>query len=162
MVASTPRIDRLEDPTQLPDDIATKLGLKVYSADMGTGTAGPDITVGFSTFTDRGSQFIPYQMQDGNWRMRFNISVRAGTTSSSSEDITLTGVTFANPDSTFRQPVNVRIYNSSSSLSGYGDIYHTNPGLSTISVNKVSPGTTWNHLDISGDVALDAKPTWAA
>lgn len=156
------RLDDLEDPTQMSDILATKLGYKHYEhGGSYNGGNAPTITISTGAASVSASKFIPYQMQDGSWRMRFNFSVRSGTVSTVQGTISIAGVVFSNESSTFRQSVTVYIYNSSSSLDSQANVnyYMCDPGTGNIFVQR--NGSNWNHCDVSGDVALESKPTWA-
>ena len=133
---------RIFSPTQLSDSEATKLGMKQY-----------DITVTSSSgnWVSTLAKGIPYQMQDGSWRLKFNIS---GNESPKTNSILLSvsGVTF---DATYQ------------AVAGYfGDepveISRTQQNSGNILIRGYN-GTTGlgNFLSISGDVSLNRKPTWA-
>lgn len=148
----------LVDPTQLSDAEATALGKKVYNQDA-AGITGPDVDFDGSATISQ-ADFIPYQVQDGSWRMRFNLSIRRGSVVSTQGVITISGISFED-NTTNRQVVTVHLYNSASAISSGGavDIQYCNPGTNTILVDK--NGTNFNHCDVSGDVKIAGKPTWA-
>ena len=135
----TPRIDAIEDPTQMTDALATKLGYKEYTLTFTSTPAG---------WTVQRAIGIPYQTQNGNWRLRFNISatVTAGTSIAS----TVVGVTFSS--SYALQAIAV-----------FGDIAgsrgRASAGSGEIRVEHTSADGNFN---CSGDVELDSKPSWAA
>lgn len=78
-------------PTALTDAQATALGMKAYFHGT-TYNGGNAPTVSGSGFSNLRSLFIPYQMQDGTWRMRFNI--RGGNSNLASVSIVVNGVSF--------------------------------------------------------------------
>lgn len=146
------------DPQQLSDEVATRMGLRVYNSDL-AGVDGPNVDMDGSTNISQ-ADFIPYQTQDGSWRMRFNLSIRRGSVLSTAATITISGISFED-NVTNRQVVAVHLYNSSSSISSQGavDLQYCNPGTNTIIVNR--NGSNFNHCDASGDVKIAGKPTWA-
>lgn len=133
---------RLFDPTALTDAEATRLGLKEYTQ------ADVTITSNVSGFTGAQGIFIPYQMQSGLWRMRFTLfgNHNAGSLFS----IFLAGVTFRTG---VIQQLNYA--GSGESTVGRADV---TGGTNNI---EVDPAGTATNTRISGDVGLDAKPTWA-
>jgi len=139
-------------PIGMSDAQATALGRKQYTSGVAyNGGISPTIT-GPNWTTNR-SVIIPYQMQDGAWRIRFNI---AGTLSTPSSNIALAmnGTTFKSfgapgrqaiqaTDNTSNQPaVNTFVMGGSSTL------------------QSVFAGNT-SEFEVFGDVELDSKPTWA-
>lgn len=141
-------------PTTLTDAQATALGYKTYSS--GTtynGGLAPTITLsaGGGTLTSVSySYFIPYQVQDATWRMRFNLTISVSSTARSSATITINGVTFLN--------------SAYSSVSGYNSAVQVNAAavLTNSSNVYMEHGTTLTtSYGWSGDVQLNAKPTWA-
>jgi hypothetical protein len=95
MSASTPRIDKLEQPAYPQDDvISTRLGLKAYSNGIVYNGSAITVSGGSNAFSNRGV-FIPYQMQDGSWRLKFNFDVGI-VPSSTSLSVTISGITAKN------------------------------------------------------------------
>lgn len=144
MAASTPRIDNLEDPTGLSDELATKLGKKVYS--HGTTYNGGNAPTVSGVSSTQVADFIPYQMQDGSWRLKFNI-VCAVT--GSTGIITVNGVVYANTDQ--------QGLAAATDANAYAKAF-TNPNTDDITWQA---GNTTAEIRVSGDVALESKPTWA-
>lgn len=109
-----PRIDKIEDPTQMSDELASKLGHKRYFSDIASG--GNDIqyangnrarlTDGTGTISSvpRG-YLIPKQMKDGAWVVsgRYAIILSAGVTTFRFH---IAGITFKNV-ANFNQAVTV-------------------------------------------------------
>jgi len=133
-------------PTQMTNAQATALGLKIYQHGT-TYNNGIAPTVGGVVSVQQG-QFIPYQMQDGSWRMKFNVGYTQA--SSTTYDFTINGVEFITPG----QAVSVNFNGGASTLS----YSMTNTSGNTIilrgSANLTQPS-------VSGDVRLASKPTWA-
>lgn len=133
---------RLFDPTALSDAEATKLGLKQYA-----------ITVTGLDWVTARAVTVPYQMQDGTWRLKFNIS---GTKTPNTDSLTLTlsGVLF----STVANHQAITGYCGDEPL----EISRTQSGSGDILLRAyngvVGAGDNWS---ASGDVELDAKPSWA-
>lgn len=94
---------------------------------------------------------VPYQTLDGAWRMRFNIyaSVSVAT---SNVSITITGVTFKSG----MQQACSAVGNNGGSVGWYAA---ANGGASTITWASNATGT---EIIISGDVELNAKPSFVA
>ena len=132
-------------PPGMSDAVATMMGLKTYSHGT-TYNGGIAPTISGAT-TIHGSSFIPYQMQDGAWRLRFNIAVAGATVAS--RDITVVGISA-------KTGPNYQTGCGSGLAADIGLVYFS--GVNTISfVSTVaSGGSTY-----VGDVGLTAKPTWA-
>lgn len=139
----------------------TKLGLMLYQ--HGTtynGGIAPTITLtgGGGTLSSIGySSFIPYQLTDGSWRMRFNFHVLVSTTSRTSSTYTINGVTFATTTGGVGIPVAGGSFNGAVSPSANGA--YAASAASTVSATHSSGST--NEYGFSGDVPLGSKPTWA-
>ena len=140
-------------PTSMTDAEATRLGLKVYNI----GTTYNSVAITFTsaiaqTYTTTFSSLIPYQTQGGTWRLKFNIS---GTFSSSviaNTDITIdmNGVFGAGG-----QPAIV-VAGATGSV-----LYPTAYGVTAPLRFNFSFTTANTAVNLSGDIALGAKPTWA-
>jgi len=128
----------------------TKLGLMQYVHGTSyNGGVAPTISV-TNLSSVSFSAFIPYQMSDGTWRLRFNfgcvVSVAASTFT-----VTINGVTF-------KSGAEQAIVATSSTSAAYMLETHTNSNAATI---YISFSTTVTSPKISGDVILNSKPTWA-
>lgn len=144
-------------PTSMTDAEATRLGLKQYLVNTAY-AATPVVTVGTNVTTlgavSRGV-LIPYQMQDGSWRLRVNIAVAVtAATSATSHRIALSGITTKNV-AAFAQTILIDTasggnYERSGCDEGSNTFLHITTGSSTPTVFR-----------ISGDIELDSKPTWA-
>ena len=143
--------------SSLDDATATQLGLKqylhgtTYNAGIApTVTAGSGIT---SIGTVTRALFIPYQCQDGTWRMRFTIQINGATsTSSLGHQINVNGIVFKN------------VTNYNQSISGYANTQWSDvvvlANSTTINIGHSSAVTPATY-GFAGDVELNAKPTWA-
>lgn len=89
---------------------------------------------------------IPYQTYDGAWRLRLTVALTHG--SDASFNITISGVTFKNV-SGYNQPLTTRVTDGSA---------YASPNTDDIAVSYDAAKTG---TQISGDVELESKPTWA-
>lgn len=144
-------------PTEMTKEEATKLGKYTYLGDGTTYKDGIAATITGGTLI--ASQLIPYQMQNGSWRLKFNISTSTisanwNTTSDGYYiNIYINGILFKNI-STFYQAFTVNQHHlASGETHGY-----VNPND-----NKLNIVGTINTeiIDLSGDVTLESKPDWA-
>lgn len=132
----------------------TKLGIMPYS--HGTtynGGNAPTITLtagGGTLSSVSRSKFMPYQMADSTWRLRFNFRVAVSSTSRTTAQFTIAGTVFQNG---FNQAVS-GFANTEIAPTSYTGI---NDG--TITIDHAASTTTSYHF--SGDVELESKPTWA-
>jgi hypothetical protein len=138
--------------TNLDNASATRLGLKAY-AHGGSYVSGLAPTIALSSgggtlSSVTGSSFIPYQMQDGNWRMRFNFRVVVSSTARTIADFTVVGITYKNAGDL-----------SLSSYTGVISNAFAVANSNTLEVFHSSTSTTF--YAVSGDVDLASKPTWA-
>jgi len=125
----------------------TKLGLMQYvSGTNYNGGISPTLS-GTGLATTRGV-FVPYQMSDGTWRLKFNFRVTA--TSTTGLTVTINGVTFKNVSNYFQS-----VSNFPGGNYGRGNV---TPNTGQINLSSDLSTTTWA---ASGDVELDSKPTWA-
>lgn len=140
----------LLDPTQMSNALATKLGHKTYA--HGTtynGGIAPTVTGSISSVTF--SEFIPYQMQNGNWRLKFNIDVSVPSSSRTDYTLTINGVVFKNGTNP-----SVTSMTNSSVISIVG---RANSNAATLT--SFHSSATTDNYKFSGDVTLESKPTWA-
>lgn len=96
------------------------------------------------------SQFIPYQLNDGSWRMTFNFYIIVSSSSRTTYTATINGVTFKNA--------------ANIAISGINDaatpaMTRASSNASTVIQNHLSNTTA--EYGFSGDVQLNSKPTWA-
>lgn len=148
IVGSTGLMKVSIDPTAMSNADATRLGLKEYvHGTTYNGGNAPTITGQAGFAADSDCVFIPYQMQSGDWRLKFNI--RFGQTSSTTADITIAGVTFL-------KLMAVQVSANNSSATTY--VGRTTSGTGTIVLRS---GVADTQFSVSGDVELSSKPNWA-
>ena len=141
------------EPTTMTDVTATKLGKKVYEhGGSYNGGGAPTITLesgGGTLSTVNASQFIPYQMQDGSWRMKFFMSFDLSSTARTTIEIGVNDVVNGAPG--LHQP-----------YEGYrgADITYRRFNTSNNFQMTFNSSSTTSFA-MSGDVIIDAKPTWA-
>jgi len=143
--------------SSLDDATATQLGLKQYlHGTTYNGGIAPTVTAG-SGITTIGTVtralFIPYQCQDGTWRMKFTIQINGATsTSSLGHQINVNGIVFKN------------VTNYNQVISGYANTQWSDvvvlSNSTTINIGHSSAVTPATY-GFAGDVELNAKPTWA-
>jgi hypothetical protein len=146
----------LQPVTSQADAIATQMGNKQYL--HGTNYNGGNApTLSGSSWTTTRAVFIPYQMQDGTWRMRFNLyGTLSGLANNNVFSLSVNGATF---HASYQQALSVKV-DSGTITNAYSS--YAVAGASTI--NFIYNGASLNLNDdytISGDVELNAKPTWA-
>lgn len=144
-------------PTTLDDIAATRLGFKSYAHGTSyNGGNAPTITLsagGGTLSSVQVGEFIPYQMQDGSWRLKFNIATSLSSTTRTNVTLAVNGITFlANAGNTPQHAVSC--WNTVSGVDAAA-VQNTN----TIEANFSS--TSINRCSFSGDVKLASKPTWA-
>lgn len=133
----------------------TRMGLMAYS--HGTTYSGgnaPTIAYsagGGSLSSVALSRFIPYQMADASWRMKFNINAIFSSAARTSISITVAGVSFVTS-------VDQAIAGCPDGFVG-GVSFALTAGTNTMTINHGS--VTTDTYVFSGDVALQSKPTWA-
>ena len=93
---------------------------------------------------------IPYQTADGAWRLRFNASATVNT--SSGVNFTIGGINCKNITN-FNQAISV---GTNTGARGYGIVSVANSDTFYIGASLAS--TQYN---VSGDVELEGKPSWA-
>lgn len=139
-------------PDGMSDELATKLGLKVYQA----GTLynnGISPTITGTNWTTVLGLFIPKMMNDGTWRCAFNIYGQQ-TNGSATKTISINGLTWKNHAAEFA------VYtNQSSDNTSYSIVMVANPNTGNIT-------TLWNSSNnlswsACGELDLNSKPTWA-
>ena len=146
-------------PTSLTDAEATRLGLKSYS--HGTtynGGIAPTVTLsggGGSLSSVQLGQFIPRQMQDGSWRLEFNLAVTVSSLSRGAAIFAVNGVIFKNVGGS--QIISV---SGSSLVASFNPQYIKVDGnANTIQIQHVA--ITTDNYTLSGSVPLESRPTWA-
>jgi hypothetical protein len=142
-------------PTALDDFTATRLGLKVYIGGQTYSPSGTPITLTVTPSvapTSSFYKFIPYQMADGSWRMKFNIGA-VYSASQTSGSFAVTGITFKSSGAIAYQSASVCNASAPTASQGICD--------NTANTIRFFGATGANNWAIAGDVELDAKPTWA-
>jgi len=149
--------------TNLSNTQATAMGLKSYLADVSGGANDVAYNGGIKATIARNagngtlssitrSVLIPYQMQDGTWRLKVMIQAVLSATSRTNFDFTVNGVVFKNI---------AGLYQSWGLLfvDAAGNSY-VNPNTNVVSavIGTATASTGWY---IAGDWELNVKPTWA-
>lgn len=137
------------DPTAMSDVQATRMGFKIYTPGV-TYAAAFNALTGTNSFNPGDAFFFPYMTQDGNWRMRFNIT---GTiTTGLTTVVTVPGVTFVNLAGTNTGQAISAAFNNGTAVGWAND----NAGTLSATTSSASAA-----IGLSGDVQLASKPTWA-
>ena len=138
----------------LSDVQATILGLKQYlHGTTYNGGIAPTVTSAQGGFTVARAAFVPYQCQDGTWRIKFNIFYAFTSATVTAVTASVNGIVFKNV-SFYSQPVAVAPSSTANITNGY-----VSPNTGNI-VAAVS-SSVQTGFGLSGDVELNAKPTWA-
>lgn len=137
--------------TNMSNALATQLGLKQYlhGTSYNSGSA-PTVSSGAAGFTVIRGVFVPYQTQDGTWRLRFNIA--ATWTSNASITISINAVTFKNVSNFYQT--------ASGTPNTTGAYVYCVASPNTGDIAYVS-GAAQAGGALGGDVELNSKPTWA-
>jgi len=143
--------------SSLDDATATQLGLKqyVHGTNYNGGNA-PTVSGSQAGFSVIRAVFIPYQTQDGSWRLRVNLVATYTLASVTSMSVSINGIVSKNV-STYYQTAAVSINSSGTLNSSKTDIA---PNGNTFSIQAIAAATS-NTVSINGDIELNAKPTWA-
>jgi len=138
----------------LDDATATRMGLKVYSHGTSyNGGNAPTVTLslGGGTLSSVAiSSFIPYQMADGTWRMKFNIRALISSTARTIVGLSVNGISFPPTDQA------VAGNNAGAIAVTYAVAYSAG---NTIGMGH--PSAVTDNALFSGDIVLASKPTWA-
>ena len=135
-------VSDLKDPTALDNEAATRLGLKTYDI-----SSYLNLNIGGTVSL---AEAIPYQMQDGGWRLRLNIVI-TGTSSTTIHDLSINGVRWGG---TAFQSGSA----SGNAAGGYSQTSSVNVDPASFVVRYSS---NVNNTRVSGDFKLSQKPTWA-
>jgi hypothetical protein len=132
---------------------STRLGLKQYlHGTTYNGGNAPTVTLtaggGTLSSVDR-AVFVPYQMQDGTWRVRINIKVTTSATARTQIQLTTSGLTYSSTTQTISGVV------GSATFAPYASYV----AGSVVVVDFVN--SSLQVFIVSGDVELASKPTWA-
>jgi len=138
--------------TELDDATATRLGLKQYvHGTTYNGGNAPTVTMfaGIGTLSSiPSSSFIPYQLQDGSWKIRMSVYAIFSSAVRTVTQFSINGMTFGATEAGFgfiSSTVALMIYTAVSDSKIYCD--------------HASAATT--QYAFSGDFKLASKPTWA-
>jgi hypothetical protein len=144
----------LQPPTSIENVKATQMGLKTYA--HGTtynGGNAPTVTLssgGGTLSSIAHSAFIPYQMQNGDWRLKGQFTALMSSTSRTAATFSVNGLNIsASYDQPFFATVNPGAYFVRSRLQ------------SPFSLVTDHNTVTSTQYYISFDVQLASKPTWA-
>ena len=149
--------------SNLDDASATRLGLKqylhgtAYSGGSSPTLNGPYITCNQAGFSVVRGVTVPYQVQDGTWRLRISfVATITATSSAINTTVGINGVTFKNLTNYYQA---LSGGNAGTSLGNFQRSI-TNPNTGQIFFDTAA-GTSVTIIMVSGDVELDSKPTWA-
>lgn len=139
----------------LDDIAATRLGLKQYLHGTAyNGGLSPTITLasggGTLTSITRGV-FIPYQSQDGSWRVKFNVAAVVSSATRTSAEFAVAGLVAKNLGG-LAQAFSANDTNTN--MFGY-----TSANSGSLTCKHASATTAFYSL--SGEMDLESKPTWA-
>lgn len=140
----------------LSDVQATRLGLKQYlHGTTYNGGIAPTVTLnagGGSLSSVTRAVFMPYQMQDGTWRLKFNVNVLLDAVARTQVSIAVNGITSKNAGT---QSISAHGNNSSAYVAIQGIDANTNI------FNWYGASSFATSYRFSGDIELESKPTWA-
>ena len=138
--------------TELDNVTATRLGLKQYvHGTTYNGGNAPTVTLfagGGTLSSISNSSFIPYQLQDGSWRIRISVYAIVSSAVRTVTTFSINGMTFGATEAGFgfiSTTVALQLYTTASD--------------SKINCDHTSATNT--QYAFSGDFKLASKPTWA-
>lgn len=138
--------------TSLSDVQATAMGHKAYSHGTNyNGGFSPTISVAGGTIANQVSWFIPYQLQDGTWRLKFQFGINF-TGNVANPVVAINGIVYYNNANAFYFPVYCQIYAGGFQLTYLNQNTNTWQAFTT---------TGTSGLYCMGDVQLNSKPSWA-
>lgn len=144
------------DPTQMSDAQATQMGYKTYihGTTYNSGIS-PTIATDKGVGVVRSSSFVPYQTQDGGWRMTFNFHITLTSVTSAGVlfDGYINGVVWKAGVGVLRQAASA--LDIANSEVAHARLYG---GQNWINIKTTS---VTDEISISGDAELNGKPTWA-
>jgi len=140
--------------SSLDNATATQLGLKQYlHGTTYNGGNAPTVTCSTPGFVVLRATFLPYQIQDGSWRLRFNIYGTGTNANISSTSITTAGVVYKTGTQVVSSVLLGATYNPSYSYAA--------GTTSNIQIGTAAVSNNIGEIGVSGDVELESKPTWA-
>ena len=141
--------------TELDNVTATRLGLKQYlHGTTYNGGNAPTLTCAQAGFSVNRAVFVPYQCQDGSWRVKFNVSTSFTPATITGAGITVNGLIGKNI-SGFYQSI------SCVPFSGSAAVYQAYIAPNTSTLTGSFASSSQGGILFSGDVELESKPTWA-
>jgi hypothetical protein len=139
----------------LDDATATRLGLKQYlHGTTYNGGNAPTVTSAQAGFSVIRALFVPYQVQDGTWRLRFNIMSTFTSASIATVSVSINGITTKNVAN-----AGPALHGLMGSSTAYFKFYM--PANSSSITAETTSATTCNGIYCGGDIELESKPTWA-
>ena len=143
--------------SSLDNPTATQLGLKQYlHGTTYNGGNAPTVTCAQSGWLTQRAVFVPYQTQDGTWRLRFNMVGAFTSASVTNVFLSINGITFLNVGN-YYQPCAGFLAGTTTNL---GMSANCQPNTSNIVISATGAGT-YAGAYASGDVELASKPSWA-
>lgn len=140
--------------SSLDNATATQLGLKQYlHGTTYNGGIAPTVTSSQAGLIVDRAVFIPYQTQDGAWRLKCNVATRFTSATVTSVTTTVNGITSKNI-SNINQAISV-IFQNSGTLSQSYIASNTNNFVTGVA------SSTQTGVAFYADIELNAKPTWA-
>jgi len=138
----------------LDDVAATRMGLKTYYIGQTyNGGSGPGVSA--TGWSNSYGAFIPYQMQDGIWRLRINFTGSfTGQANTNATSLTAIGFTVAST----RQCIAI---NDQNIQNGRAATASFNGGSSTLQILFSANISINVEYAFSGDIELASKPSWA-
>ena len=134
--------------TELDNVTATRLGLKQYLHGTNYNGGNAPTVSGATVSSVSYGTFIPYQLHDATWRMKFNIELTS--TASSNIQPSINGVTTV----AYKQAISTHSDLGVSATLCYA--------LASSSQIRMTHSTATSSITcFSGDIALASKPTWA-
>lgn len=159
ILSGTVAAARLPSPTVYADAEATRMGLKSYLHGTAyNGGLSPTITLiggGGVLLSVVKSNFIPYQMQDGGWRLKCDFVVNVSSATRTECRFEVNGITTKNIALYFQPIIGYQLSVTSSTV-GY---CYVNPNSSQFIINHSSTSTAY--YSVGCDIELESKPTWA-
>lgn len=140
--------------SSLDNATATQLGLKQYlHGTTYNGGIAPTVTSSQAGLTVDRAVFIPYQTQDGAWRLKCNVATRFTSATVTSVTTTVNGITSKNI-ANLNQAISVIFQNS-------GTLGQCYVASNTNNFVTVVASSTQTGVAFYADIELNAKPTWA-
>ena len=156
-------------PTSMSDAQATALGLKTYLGNHTGAIAYNGGNTATLTLQNPGAMgtisatnncdLIPYQTKDGNWRLKFNITISCNSISRTAMYLQIAGIVYATLSGGGGQMIN-SMPQRNQSVSG-GDVTDSYAGSAGNNLIHLHSAGTFDVYAYEGDVRLDSKPTWA-